>query len=453
LKLQEAVVAIGRRAISQPELSVLLQDAAQLLAEMFGAEHCGIAEVSPHDASIRWRLFLSYAEPTQRQELVYNCSAVAADSLVAYTIQEAHPVVVENLPHDKRFCDLRLQGQGIRSALAVPLMLWDRSYGALAALSKNECVFSEGDVSFAETIAHLLSVSIARLHAEQSLSDQRRAAAELLNTVDALVLTLDAEGRVLEINRVGQRVTGLSADEVRLRPIAEVISVPEEFDLFRQIFQRLRAGHSPVEYESLLLTKDSRRHRIAWSYGGVFAAGGELESVIVTGIDVTGRREAEQRAERAERCLAGTGQPASANAAGQEGISPGVAAPGVVAPGEAMASAGQTPVPPAVSGAAGSERRCRGRRPYPYEQSIAPVIDGRLPAASEFSQIRCRDIASGGFSFLSAAPPRSDTFIVALGQPPKLTHLAAQVAHVTRVEHDGRRMYLIGCNYTGRISC
>jgi hypothetical protein len=118
-----------------------------------------------------------------------------------------------------------------------------------------------------------------------------------------------------------------------------------------------------------------------------------------------------------------------------------------------MASAGQTPVPPAVSGAAGSERRCRGRRPYPYEQSIAPVIDGRIPAASEFSQIRCRDIASGGFSFLSAAPPRSDTFIVALGQPPKLTHLAAQVAHVTRVEHDGRRMYLIGCNYTGRISC
>jgi hypothetical protein len=66
--------------------------------------------------------------------------------------------------------------------------------------------------------------------------------------------------------------------------------------------------------------------------------------------------------------------------------------------------------------------------------------------------VQCHDISSGGFSFLTAVPPTAESFVVILGQPPKLTHVTAQVAHIRRVEHDGRTMYLVGCNYTGRIT-
>jgi hypothetical protein len=50
----------------------------------------------------------------------------------------------------------------------------------------------------------------------------------------------------------------------------------------------------------------------------------------------------------------------------------------------------------------------------------------------------------------SNTPPVSETVVVALGIPPKVSYLMAQIAHVNRVNKDGKRVFLIGCNYIGR---
>jgi hypothetical protein len=42
--------------------------------------------------------------------------------------------------------------------------------------------------------------------------------------------------------------------------------------------------------------------------------------------------------------------------------------------------------------------------------------------------------------------------VVGLGTPPKLTYLTAQVVHITRTERHGRRVYLVGCSYVGRVA-
>ena len=47
IRKQEAVVALGRRAIAPPDLPILMQDAAALLAEMLDASASGVAELSP----------------------------------------------------------------------------------------------------------------------------------------------------------------------------------------------------------------------------------------------------------------------------------------------------------------------------------------------------------------------------------------------------------------------
>ncbi|MHC4176720.1 MAG: hypothetical protein ACYSWU_04395 [Planctomycetota bacterium] len=80
------------------------------------------------------------------------------------------------------------------------------------------------------------------------------------------------------------------------------------------------------------------------------------------------------------------------------------------------------------------------------------MIDGTLPDRQTFTDVQCRDIAASGFSFLSPTPPASDTLVVALGAPPKVTYLVAQIVHVTRVEKRGQRKYVIGCHYVGRAA-
>ena len=173
------------------------------------------------------------------------------------------------------------------------------------------------------------------------------------------------------------------------------------------------------------MTKHSGRRQVAWSCRALFDGGGRMESVLATGIDVTARRAAEEKARRAEEA-----------AGGKSGASP---AP-IPAEPDAL-----RPMP----ATAGSERRRRTRRSYPYMQSVAYFTDGNPPQEGDFFPVRCVDIGAGGFSFLSRTPPPTDTLVVALGAPPKITRLAAQVAHVTRTERHGQRVYLIGCSYVG----
>ena len=97
-------------------------------------------------------------------------------------------------------------------------------------------------------------------------------------------------------------------------------------------------------------------------------------------------------------------------------------------------------------------RRVCPRRAYPYRQSIAPIINGALPPKGDFKEVHCRDIAAGGFSYVADAPPASNSLIVALGQAPNFTYVAAEIVHVNRVNRDGRHHYVVGCVYTGRAN-
>jgi hypothetical protein len=181
---------------------------------------------------------------------------------------------------------------------------------------------------------------------------------------------------------------------------------------------------------------------MAWSCCAISNSRQEIVSIIATGIDITEQRKAELRAVRAEE---------SAARARQAVLEQQNAMATKTAPrGGSEATAGSEGQHTATD-AMNSERRRRPRRSYPYRQQIAPVIDGKMPPPEAFVEIECHDIAAGGFSYLAAQPPASNSLIVALGAPPKLTHLSAEVAHVNRMKQDGRTMYLIGCMYTGRV--
>ena len=401
LKRQEAVVALGRRAIAPPDLPVLMQDAVVLIAEMLDVEHSAVAELSPDGVWLELWLELWNSETGKSERLVHKSRRTGTDSLADYTLQVAHTVEMIDLACEKRFQDTFLRGHGISSAVAVPLQRQDCSFGALIAASSRCRRFDPEDVLFAETIAHLITTTAARFRAEESLAEERRRSAGVLGAVDAIVLILDGEGKIQDINRACAEVTGFSRAEIEGRPIWNVFPIPEEADMFQLIFEKLQKSNSPVEYESSLLTKHSKRRRIAWSYAATTKPNGAIESILATGIDITEQRNSSNR------------------------LSPDM-------------------IP--------SERRNRPRRSYPYHQRIAPIIDGKLPDSEDFTTIECNDIGAGGFSFIADSPPRSESLVVALGVPPMLTYLIGQIAHATRVDHDGKRKYLIGCNYIGRAA-
>ena len=435
LRRQEAIVVMGRRALNPPELPILMQDAAALVAEMLDAEFSGVAQLSADGRSLQLRL--APADNGSSEDVAINdkTDASGSDSLAGYALEAAHALVVDDLAAEKRFTDRFLRRQGIVSAVVVPLTLQNRSFGSLAAYSRQPHHFDEEGLLFIETIAHLLATTIARTKAEESLADQRRLASGVLETVDAIVLMLDSRCNIVQANSACQRVTGFSEAEIKDRPIWNVLTVPEEVGVFQQLPKKLKDATSPVRCESDLLTKHSKRRCIAWSFSMTADADGEPKSVIATGVDITEQREAEQRATKAEEVAEKARQSLRRIADADSGSEDVL---------QASRPFGELPQPPNV------ERRKRPRRSYPYLQKIAPVIGGKLPDQDDFGNVQCNDIAAGGFAYFSDSAPPSDILVVALGVPPKVTYLTGKVAHSTKIRRNGRDQFVIGCNYTGR---
>jgi len=137
-----------------------------------------------------------------------------------------------------------------------------------------------------------------RKQAEDDLRRERNFVSAVLDTVGALVVVLDREGRVVRFNRACERLTGYAASEMLSHHLWDLLLTPEEVDAVRTVFERLRAGDFPLDFENYWVTKDNRRRLIAWSNTVLTADDGTIEYVIGTGVDITERQLAEQEIRR-----------------------------------------------------------------------------------------------------------------------------------------------------------
>ena len=131
-------------------------------------------------------------------------------------------------------------------------------------------------------------------HTEKALQQERNFASAILETVGALVMVLDAEGRIVRFNRACELTTGYAAEEVSGRCIWDFFVLAEEVERFKSIFQNLRVDELPQDYQSHWLTRHGAQRLIAWSSTTLPGVEGTPTYVIATGIDITEREQLER---------------------------------------------------------------------------------------------------------------------------------------------------------------
>lgn len=137
--------------------------------------------------------------------------------------------------------------------------------------------------------------------AEAALRTERDFISAIFETISALVVVLDREGRIVQFNRACQETTGYSLDEVKGKSVWDLrLLDPEEIDTIKGVFSQLVAGQFPNRWENPWITKDGRRRLIAWSNTAIVDADGRVENVIGTGIDITEQKEAERALRESE---------------------------------------------------------------------------------------------------------------------------------------------------------
>jgi PAS domain S-box-containing protein len=130
---------------------------------------------------------------------------------------------------------------------------------------------------------------------EEALQKERNVVSAILDTVGALVVVLDPEGRIIRFNRACEQMTGYSFAEVHGKIIWDLFPVHEDAERFEASFQRSRADQSPLEFESSWMTRDGGQRIVAWSTTVLPGATGAASYIIASGIDITERKRGEAK--------------------------------------------------------------------------------------------------------------------------------------------------------------
>jgi len=121
----------------------------------------------------------------------------------------------------------------------------------------------------------------------------------LTETTQSLVCVLDPEGRILLFNEACARATGFTREEVLGRDARDFVIPPEEREAFGEFLTFVARTRASMPQVGHWMTKDGGRRLIAWSNKPMTGAGGDLTSLVTTGIDLTDRsplRDEEDRA-------------------------------------------------------------------------------------------------------------------------------------------------------------
>lgn len=145
-------------------------------------------------------------------------------------------------------------------------------------------------------IAHI-DVTERRL-AEEELHAERNFVSAVFQTMPALLVVADLEGRILRYNKACERVAGYSCEEMYGESLLERLVPQEERAAVGALMDSLRAGQHPLELECHWQRCDGERRLIAWNATVLTDEVGKVKYLVGTGVDITEQRQAEGQARR-----------------------------------------------------------------------------------------------------------------------------------------------------------
>src|SRR3989339_158657 len=148
-------------------------------------------------------------------------------------------------------------------------------------------------VSLRQQLGHMEKTEKEHHKMVDALKKERNFSSAVLDTVGALVIVLDRQGRIVSFNKTCEYITGYSVKEVFSKYIWEVFIIPEEIKPVKDTFARLVGTKLSSKFENYWVTKDAKRRLISWSNSVLLDDDNSVEFIIGTGIDITERRQAD----------------------------------------------------------------------------------------------------------------------------------------------------------------
>ena len=239
VRQQEAVAAIGARALSDTSLGNVYKEVCETVTHTLDVEFCKILE-----AQFDGKTLLLRAGSGWKEGLIGTAMVDAGPhSQAGYALQCNQPVVVEDLAGEARFDPAALLlDHGVVSGLSVIIPGRERPFGVLGAHSSKRRKFKNEDVHFLESVAHILSAAIQRGTSVSAIQKSEAWLRNLVATTQDAVVSIDRRGCVVLFNRSAERIFGYEAEEIIGRKVNTLMAEPyaAEHDEYIERYEKTR---------------------------------------------------------------------------------------------------------------------------------------------------------------------------------------------------------------------
>ncbi|MBN1353046.1 MAG: PAS domain S-box protein [Candidatus Omnitrophica bacterium] len=129
-----------------------------------------------------------------------------------------------------------------------------------------------------------------RLHREENMVEA------YLDVVDAIVIVLDAEGRILLVNRKGCEFFGYTKNELINKSCFDIFIPNSMKNDVRELFDDFLSGRSAGvnDFETPVLVKNGQEKIILWNKRPLSNDSGQIVNILCSGRDVTEQRKIEK---------------------------------------------------------------------------------------------------------------------------------------------------------------
>lgn len=218
---QAAVAQLGQLALINTHLPQLMDEAATLVAQALEVEYSQLLQCQDNSTALHLVAGEGWPEGVVGQAII-NADL---NSQAGYTLLSHEPVIVADLASETRFLPspLALEHQ-IISGMSVVVAGREQPFGVLGAFTTHHRSFTEDDINFLQSIAHVLATAIERQQREEQLRLSRNQLRAILHGITEGITVQRPDGSIIYVNEIGAQLSGYSSVQAYLNAPATEIS-------------------------------------------------------------------------------------------------------------------------------------------------------------------------------------------------------------------------------------
>jgi PAS domain S-box-containing protein len=168
VRQQQVVTDLGRRALEDPELDALFDEAVEAIADTLDNDYCKVLELLPNGEELLLRSGCGWKDGYVGEATVGTEMA----SQAGYTLASERPVVVDDMEAESRFTGPELLIEhDVMSGISTIIGPFHSPWGVLGTHDTVRRRFTQHDVNFVQAVANVLSNAIERARYERRLTD------------------------------------------------------------------------------------------------------------------------------------------------------------------------------------------------------------------------------------------------------------------------------------------